>query len=91
MGIRKILGASVSNLVVLLNKDFLLLTALAFTLAVPLAWWIVSRWYEGFAYHSDLGWQIFAAAGIFSLLIALGTTSIQSLRVAMTNPVEITK
>ena len=91
MGIRKILGASVSNLVLLLNRDFLFLTGLAFALAVPLAWWIVTRWYEGFAYHSELGWQIFAAAGLFSLLIALGTTSIQSIRVALTNPVEITK
>ena len=91
MGIRKIFGASVSQLLVLLNKEFLLLVSGAFFLAAPVAWWIVSRWYQTLAYHSELGWQIFAVAGIFSLVIALGTTCFQSLKLASSQPAQLTK
>jgi len=88
IGIRKVLGASVANIVLLLSKDFMLLIAIAFLIAGPVAWWIMHRWLQDFAYRISLSPWIFAAAGLLALLIALLTISYQSIRAAMATPVK---
>jgi len=88
IGIRKVLGASVSNIVTLLSKDFVKLISLAFVLAGPIAWYLMHQWLKDFAYQVSIRWWIFALAGGFALLIALLTVSFQSIRAALTNPVK---
>ncbi len=88
IGIRKVLGASVTGIVVLLSKDFVKLICIAALIAFPLAWWGMNKWLDNFAYRIDLGWWIFAAAGLVSLLIALLTVSYQAVKAAMANPVK---
>ncbi len=88
IGIRKVIGASVTNLVVLLSSDFLKLIALAILIAVPISWWGGRKWLENFAYKTSLSWWIFAAGGGGLLLIALVILCIRTLRAAMVNPVE---
>jgi putative ABC transport system permease protein len=87
IGIRKVLGASVTNIVNLLSKDFLKLVAVSFLIAAPIAWIFMHRWLMGFAYRIDMGWQVFVAAGILALFIALFTVSFQAVRAALANPV----
>ncbi|WP_341840428.1 ABC transporter permease [Chitinophaga caseinilytica] len=87
IGIRKVLGASVLNITVLLSRDFVALVAIAFVLAAPLAYWGVSQWLMDFSYRVSVGWQSFALAGCVSVLIALLTVSFQSVKAALANPV----
>jgi putative ABC transport system permease protein len=88
IGIRKVLGASVSNVVLLLSKEFALLVLLANIVAWPLAWYAMQGWLQGFAYRIDINWWMFALAGGSALLIALLTVSIQAIKAALANPVE---
>ena len=88
IGIRKILGASVINLVGLLSKDFLKLVAIALVIASPIAWYLAQQWLEGFAYSVGVRWWMFAVPALAAILIAILTVSFQSIRVAMANPVE---
>jgi hypothetical protein len=88
IGIRKVLGASVANLVVLLSKDFLKLVALAFVIATPFAWYAMSHWLQKFEYKVHVGWGIFALAGGLAVLIALLTVGFQSAKAALINPVK---
>jgi putative ABC transport system permease protein len=88
IGIRKVLGASVSNIVGMLSKDFLKLVIIAAVIAVPIAWWSINKWLEDFAYRVSVGWWIFLAAGFAAIVIALGTISFQAIRAALTNPVK---
>jgi putative ABC transport system permease protein len=88
IGIRKVLGASVQQIVGLLSKDFLKLVAIAFVIAAPMAWWAIYKWLQGFAYKTDVSWWLFAISGLSMLLIAILTLSIQSIRAAMANPVK---
>ena len=88
IGIRKVLGASVTNIVALLSKDFLKLVLLANLLAWPLAGYVMHRWLQDFAYRIELGWWIFALAGVGALLVALFTISFQAIRAAVANPVK---
>jgi putative ABC transport system permease protein len=88
IGIRKIMGASVSNIVHLLSKDFLLLVIIAFFMASPLAWFVMHSWLKDFAYRIDINWWIFIAAGISAVIIALTTVSFQAFRAALSNPVK---
>ena len=88
IGIRKVLGASVTSIVALLSQDFLRLVLIAFALAVPLGWWAMSRWLRDFAYRIDIGWWTFALVGAFTLCIALLTVSFQAIRAALANPVK---
>jgi putative ABC transport system permease protein len=88
IGIRKVLGAGVSSVVVLLSKEYIALVILANFVAWPLAWYAMNRWLQGFAYRIDLGWMIFALAGGLALLIALATVSLQTLKAALANPVD---
>ena len=88
IGIRKINGARVIEVMVMLNKDFVKWMALAFVIAVPVAYYTMNRWLENFAYKTELSWWIFPLAGTVTLGIALLTISMQSLRAATSNPVD---
>jgi len=88
MGIRKVLGASVTSIVSLLSKDFLKLVAVAFVIAAPIAWYAVNQWLRNFEYKIAVGWWTFAVAGLLAGLIALLTVSFQSVKAALTNPVK---
>ena len=91
IGIRKVLGATVSNIVNMLNKDFLLLVAIAASIAFPLAWWGMNKWLQGFAYRTNISWWVFAAAGMSALLLTLITVSFRAIKAAMANPVKSLK
>jgi putative ABC transport system permease protein len=87
IGIRKVLGASVSNVVALLSIDFIKLVAVAIVIGSVIAWIAMSSWLGGFAYRVELGLWIFAAAGLAALLIAVCTVSYQAIKAATANPV----
>jgi putative ABC transport system permease protein len=91
IGIRKVLGASVGNIIFLLTRNFALLVLIASALAIPLAWWLLSQWLEDFAYRIDLGVGLFLGAGFGALLLAVLTVGLQSLKAAMANPVDALK
>ena len=86
MGIRKVLGASVNQVVTVLSKDFVKLVILALLIAIPLAWYAANKWLENYPYRFGMSWQIFAIAGILVIFIALATVSFQAFRTAMANP-----
>jgi len=88
IGIRKVLGASVSGIVILLSRDFLLLIAVALLIASPLAWYFMREWLQDFAYRIDIGWLVFAIAGLFAILIAFITISYQAVKAGLANPVK---
>jgi putative ABC transport system permease protein len=88
IGIRKVAGASVAGIVVLLSKDFLLLVIIAFVIATPIAWWAMNKWLQGFAYKTDIGWIVFVLSGFAAITIALATISFQAIRAAVANPVK---
>ncbi|GGF06151.1 ABC transporter permease [Hymenobacter cavernae] len=88
IGIRKVLGASIPNIVSLLSKDFLKLVIIANVVAWPLAWWAMHRWLQDFAYRVSLSWWVFALVGVVAVLIALITVSAQAVRAAASNPIK---
>ena len=88
IGIRKVLGATVSHIVSLLSKDFLRMVIIASIIAFPIAWWAMNKWLQDFAYRITLSWWIFFAAAGIAMLIALITVSFQSIKAAMANPVK---
>ncbi|HEY0109098.1 MAG TPA: FtsX-like permease family protein, partial [Fibrella sp.] len=87
IGVRKVLGASVPNIVGLLSKDFLKLVVIAIIIASPLAWYAMNSWLKDFAYKIDIEWWVFALAGTLAVAIALLTVSFQSIKAALMNPV----
>jgi putative ABC transport system permease protein len=88
IGIRKVLGASVSNLVLLISKDFIKLVLIAVILASPVAWYIMNKWLQDFAYRTSIGWTVFALSASIAFLIAFVTVSTQAIRGALSNPVK---
>jgi putative ABC transport system permease protein len=88
IGIRKVNGAKISEILAMLNKDFVKWVAIAFVIATPIAYYAMHKWLENFAYKTTLSWWIFALAGVLALGIALLTVSWQSWRAATRNPVE---
>ena len=88
IGIRKVLGAPVSNIIYLLAKDFMLLVLIAFFIAVPVTWFVMNNWLHDYAYRISISWWIFLIAGIIALLIALITISFQAIKAAIANPVK---
>jgi putative ABC transport system permease protein len=88
IGVRKVLGASVSGIVSMLSKDFLRLVFISFVIAVPVAWWAMHNWLQDFAYRITIGWWIFIAAGAIAFLIAFITVSSQAIKAALANPVK---
>ena len=88
IGIRKVNGAQVWEVMTLLNRNFIRWILIAAIIAIPIAWYAMNRWLENFAYKTELSWWIFALAGMLALGIALLTVSWQSWRAATRNPVE---
>ena len=88
IGIRKVLGASVAGIIKLLSKDFLILVILAIVIATPVAWYIMNRWLQDFAYRINISWWMFLIAGLIAIIIALITISFQAIRAATANPVK---
>ena len=88
IGVRKVLGATISNIVSMLSKEFMVLVLIASALAIPLAWWVMNKWLQDFAYRINIGWWIFLSAGVIALLIALVTVSSQAIKAAVANPVK---
>jgi putative ABC transport system permease protein len=91
IGIRKVLGASIQGIILLLSKDFAKLILLSILVAAPLAWFVLNKWVQNFAYQTDLGIGIFLIAGGFTLATALLTVSWQSVKAALMNPVKSLK
>jgi putative ABC transport system permease protein len=88
IGVRKVLGASVSQIVTLLSKDFMKLVVISIVLSAPVAYYLMNDWLSGFAYRIEIKWWVFAIAGGAAVLIALLTISFQAIKAAVTNPVE---
>ncbi|GAB3990903.1 ABC transporter permease [Spirosoma daeguense] len=88
IGVRKVLGASVTSIVTLLSKDFLKLVAVSIVLATPIAWWTMDKWLQEFAYKIDISWWMLVLAGVLAVGIALLTVSFQSIKAALTDPVK---
>jgi putative ABC transport system permease protein len=87
IGIRKVLGASVITIVRMLSIDFIKLVIISILIASPLAWFVMQKWLQGFAYRQDIHWWVFAIAGLGAILIAFITISFQSIKAALTNSV----
>ena len=88
IGVRKVLGASVSGIATLLSKDFLKLVSLSCIIAFPVAWWMMHSWLQNYQYRIEISWGIFLIAGLLAILIALTTVSFQAIKAAVANPVK---
>jgi putative ABC transport system permease protein len=88
IGIRKVLGATVTNIINLLSRDFLKLVMIAILFACPLGWWVMHHWLQDFAYRITISWYVFGLAALLAILIALLTVSFQAIRAALANPVK---
>ena len=88
IGVRKVLGASITNIVVLLSKDFIWLVIIAIAIATPIAWLILHYWLQDFAYRITISWWIFGLAGVVAIFVALATISFQAVKAAGANPVK---
>jgi putative ABC transport system permease protein len=88
IGIRKVLGASVQNILLLLSTDFLKLIAVALVLAIPICWFAMHNWLQDFAYRVHISWWVFLLAGVTALLIAFATITLQVMRAVVENPVK---
>ncbi|HEX6846705.1 MAG TPA: ABC transporter permease, partial [Chitinophagaceae bacterium] len=88
IGIRKVLGASVTGIVAMLSKDFIRLVLIASVLAIPVSWWLMNSWLGDFAYRTKLYWWIFVIAGALALFVALFTVGLKALKAAIANPVK---
>ncbi|PWU03655.1 MAG: cell division protein FtsX [Bacteroidetes bacterium] len=86
ISVRKVLGASVRNLITLLSTDFIRLVIISFFVATPIAWWSMNKWLQNYAYRTELSWWLFPLSGFIIILIALLTLSIQTFRAAVANP-----
>ncbi|MDX1939039.1 MAG: ABC transporter permease [Saprospiraceae bacterium] len=91
IGIRKVLGAGVSNIITLISKDFIKLVIIALLIASPIAWWGMNKWLGDFAYRVDIQWWMFALAGVAAIAVALITVSFQAIKAALANPVNSLK
>jgi len=91
IGIRKVLGASVSDVIVLLSKEFLILVLISVAVASPIAWWVMHQWLTGYAYRTNIPWWLFVVVGCISLGIALLTVGFQAIKAATANPVKAIK
>jgi putative ABC transport system permease protein len=88
IGIRKVMGASVTSIVILFSKEFIRLIVIAFAIAAPIAWYAMNKWLQGFAYRMDINWTVFVISILSTLTIALITVGYRSIRAALSNPVE---
>ncbi len=88
IGVRKIVGAGVTNITLLLTKDFLILVGIAFVIATPIAWYFTNEWLQNYVFRIELSVWFFIASGILSLLIAVATISFRTVKAALQNPVK---
>jgi len=88
IGIRKVLGATIKDIVGTLSSGFVAMIAIAVIIAIPVGWWIMSKWLEDFAYRINISWWIFIAAAVVAFLIAFVAISFQAIKAAVANPVE---
>lgn len=88
IGVRKVLGSSIANIVQLLSKDFILLVLISLVIATPVAWWFMNNWLESFAYRIEINWWVFIVSGLVAIAIAVFTVSFQALKSALANPVK---
>src|SRR6266540_1747083 len=88
VGIRKVLGATAGNIVYLFSKEFIILIAIAFAIATPLAWYFMHQWLQGYAYRINISLWLFALGGLVAIIIALATISFQAIKAAVANPVK---
>jgi putative ABC transport system permease protein len=88
IGIRKVLGASVKDIVATLSSSFLIMVIISIAIATPLAWWLMNKWLEDFAYRINISWWMFLIIGITAIIIAIGTVSFQAIKAALANPVK---
>jgi putative ABC transport system permease protein len=88
IGIRKVLGASVGNIVGMLSKNFVKLVIIAIFIAFPLAWYFMDKWLQDFHYRISIDWKVFLVAGLAAMLIAIITVSVQAVKAALANPVK---
>ncbi len=88
IGVRKVLGASVSNIVAVLSKEFIRLAAIALLVAFPIAWWAMHNWLQNYQYRISIRWWVFVVTGIVTLLITFATVSFQAIKAAIANPVK---
>ena len=91
IGVRKVLGANTLELVAMLSKDFFNLTLIAFVIVIPIAWYLMNTWLQGFAFHVGMQWEVFLIAGFIVLIITLATISFQSFKAANANPIRSLK
>jgi putative ABC transport system permease protein len=91
IGIRKVLGASVASILVMISREYLVLSVIAFTLATPLAYYVVNGWLTGFPYHVQLDWWMFVAPGVFTMVVTVIVVGWQSLKTALLNPTKTLK
>jgi ABC-type antimicrobial peptide transport system permease subunit len=88
VGIRKVLGASAGSIVYLFSKEFIILIAIAFAIATPIAWYYMHQWLQAYAYRISISWWLIAAGGLVAIIIAITTISFQAIKAAMANPVK---
>jgi putative ABC transport system permease protein len=88
VGIRKVLGASVGNMLYLFSKEFVVLISIAFVIATPIVWYFMSNWLQDYVYRIEISWWIFLGGGVAAIVIALATISFQAIKAAMANPVK---
>ena len=88
IGIRKVLGASVSSLFTLMSKEFMILVCVSLLIASPLAWWLMNSWLQNYAYRTTISWWMFGLAGVLAVMIALLTVSFQASKAAIANPIK---
>ncbi len=88
IGIRKVMGASSGNIATLLSKDFLKPVLIAILIASPIAWWLMNKWLQSFAYRINISISVFLIAGLFAILIAMITVSSQAIRASFVNPIK---
>jgi putative ABC transport system permease protein len=87
VGIRKVLGATAGSIVYLFSKEFIILIAIAFAIATPVAWYYMHQWLQDYVYRINISWWLFAAGGLVAIIIALATISFQAIKAAKANPV----
>jgi ABC-type antimicrobial peptide transport system permease subunit len=88
VGIRKVLGATAGSIVYLFSKEFIILIAIAFAIATPIAWYYMHQWLQAYTYRISISWWLLASAGVVATIIALATISFQAIKAARANPVK---
>jgi putative ABC transport system permease protein len=87
IGVRKVLGASITGIIMLLSRDFLRLVFISFVIATPVAWYLMNRWLQDYVNRIDISWAVFVSTGVFVIIISMFTIGFQAIKAAIANPV----